>query len=153
MREGDFPNQRIEGIRRLEPTSLDVGVVIENVSASRLFFIASLRHLGDGIGRHLILLGEDSALAYEFLRNGVFQQCAILRHDVAKYVADLLVYLGQSCHKVYLPQMNTDEHRLGDSCPCVSHGHRMDWLREWLAIMFHHLCSSVFICGQSPVLS
>ena len=93
MREGDFPHQLIEGFLRLEATGLDVGEVIENILACRLLLFGQVGHLGVRIGSDLILLGEDAVLPLKLLRNGVFEQLAALRHDVAELVANLLVHV------------------------------------------------------------
>jgi len=53
--------------------------------------LGQVGHLGVRIGRDLIFLAK---MAYfpQFLRNGVFEQFAALRHDVAELVANLLVH-------------------------------------------------------------
>src|SRR5271156_1718305 len=73
MREGNFPNQLIEGFLRLEATSFDVAEVIENILACRLLLFGQVGHLGVRIGGNLILLGEYAILSLKLLRNGFLE--------------------------------------------------------------------------------
>ena len=59
MSEGNFPQQLIESVLRLEAASLYVAKVIENILASCLLFFSQVGNRSIRIGSDLILFGKD----------------------------------------------------------------------------------------------
>ena len=99
-----IPHQLLKPLLRLEATGFDVAEVIENILACRLLLFGQVGHLGIRVSGDLIPIRKDGVLSLKLLRNGVFEQFATLRHDIAELVANLLVHVRPS-HVVAMPPL------------------------------------------------
>ena len=94
MREGDLPDQLLQGLLRLVAQGLDVLEVGEDVLAGLPLLVGEVPERHVLLGPHLVLLagGVDVVLALQLLGDGLLQQPAALRDDGAELVADRLVH-------------------------------------------------------------
>ena len=94
MREGDLPDQLLQGLFPLVAQGLDVLEVSENVLTGLLLLVGEVRQRHVILGLHLVLLtgGVDVILALQLLGDGLLQQPAALRDDRTELVADSLVH-------------------------------------------------------------
>ena len=112
VREGDLSHELSQGILGLVAKGLDVSQVGHEIAPTALVFGGELqtRFIFD---MDLIPLatGRNAELSLEYLRNGLFEQLAALRHDVSEFVAGALVHWSSSgvgCALSALPQSRVE---------------------------------------------